>query len=206
LQVNSLDPTLVVPEVWYAVAPSQAHLTRWLRLEVRLRKPTLPADFIPALRRVVTAVDPALRLAGTASRADFEEQDRLALRLVVLGLGLIIVSVFLLSAAGVYALTSFTVTRRRREIGIRTALGADRGQVLRGVFAGVARQVGLGIALGIAAAVVMERTSSGEVMRGRSLLVPLFAALMVIVALVGAFGPARRGLKVAPTEALRSDA
>jgi len=117
------------------------------------------------------------------------------------------VSAFLLSAAGVYALTSFTVTRRRREIGIRSALGAHPRQVLLGIFAGVARQVGLGLALGIAAAAAIDTSSGGELMGGRGrLLLPIFAALMVIVALGGAVGPARRGLRIAPTEALRSDA
>jgi ABC-type antimicrobial peptide transport system permease subunit len=137
----------------------------------------------------------------------FEEEDRLALRLVGLGVGLVIVSVFLLSAAGVYALTSFTVTRRRREIGIRTALGAHPRQVLVGIFAGVARQIALGLALGLAAAMVIETGSGGELMGGRGrILLPVFGALMGLVALVGALGPARRGLRIAPTEALRSDA
>jgi predicted permease len=207
LEVNSFDPTLVMPFVWYAVAPRQAHLTEALSLDVRLRRPTTPADFVPKLRAIAAAVDPALRLGRTYSRAEFEEQDRLVVRLIALAFGLVIVSVFLLSAAGVYALTSFTVTRRRREIGIRTALGAHPRQVLFGIFAGVARQVGLGLALGIAAAVAMEMGSGGDYMGGRGrFLLPTFGALMALVALVGALGPARRGLRIAPTEALRSEA
>jgi hypothetical protein len=207
LEVNRLDPTLVRPAVWYAMAPSQAHLAQWIDVQVRLRKPTTPVDFVPTLRRVAAAVDPALRLGRTYSMADVERESQLALRLVALGVGLVIVSVFLLSAAGVYALMSFTVTRRRREIGIRTALGAHPRQVLIGIFAGVARQVGLGIALGIAAAIALEAGSGGELMRGHGhFLLPIFGALMALVAVVGALGPARRGLRIAPTEALRSDA
>jgi putative ABC transport system permease protein len=207
LRDNPLDPALVGPAVWYAVAPGQAHLAQWLELELRLRKPTTPADFVPKLRGIAAAVDPALRLGRTYSRAEFEKQDRLAIRLVGLTVGLVVVSVFLLSAAGVYALTSFTVTRRRREIGIRTALGAHPRQLLFGVFAGVARQVGFGLALGISAAVAIETGSRGELMGGRgSLLLPVFGTLMAVAALVGALGPARRGLRVDPTEALRSEA
>jgi predicted permease len=207
LEANLLDPTLVRPAVWYAVAPNQAHLAQWVDLEVRLREPTTPADFAPKLRQLGAAVNPALRLGRTYSMVKFEEEDRLALRLVGLGVGLVIVSVFLLSAAGVYALTSFTVTRRRREIGIRTALGAHPRQVLVGIFAGVARQIALGLALGLAAAMVIETGSGGELMGGRGrILLPVFGALMGLVALVGALGPARRGLRIAPTEALRSDA
>ena len=207
LEANPLDPTLVMPRVWYAVAPNQAHLAQWVDVEVRLRRPTTAADFVPKLRRIAAAVDPTLRLGRTYSMAEFEKESQLALRLVGLAVGLVIVSVFLLSAAGVYALTSFTVTRRRREIGIRAALGAHPRQVLLGVFAGVARQIGAGLVLGIVAAVAIEMGSGGELMGGRGrLLLPTFGGLMAIVALVGALGPARRGLRIAPVEALRSDA
>lgn len=207
LETNRIDPALVRPAVWYAVAPSQAHLAQRVDVELRLRRPTTPADFVPKLRRTAAAVDPTLRLGRTYSLVEFEEENRLALRLVSLGVGLVIVSVFLLSAAGVYALTSFTVTRRRREIGIRTALGAHPRQVLLGVFTGIARQVGLGLTLGIAAAVAIEVGSGGDLMGGHGrLLLPVFGTLMAVVALVGAVGPARRGLHISPTEALRSEA
>jgi predicted permease len=207
LETNRLDPTLVPPRVWYAMAPSQLHLTQWVDVEVRLRKPTTAADFVPKLRRVAAAVDPALRLGRTYSMVEFEKESQLILRLVGLAVGLVIVSVFLLSAAGVYALTSFTVTRRRREIGIRNALGAHPRQVLHGVFAGVARQIAMGLALGVGAALVLEMGSGGELMGGRGrYLLPVFGAAMAVVALAGAFGPVRRGLRISPTEALRSEA
>ena len=206
LQVNRIDPTLVRPVLWYAVAPSQAHLASRVEVNVRLRTPTSPADFAPRLRAIAANVDPALRLGRTYSMVEFEKEDQLALRLVGLGVGLVIVSVFLLSAAGVYALTSFTVTRRRREIGIRTALGAHPRQVLLGIFAQVARQIGVGLALGIVAAVAVEVSSGGDLMGGHGrYLLPVFGTLMAVVALVGALGPARRGLRIAPTEALRSE-
>ena len=206
LQRNPVDPTLVRPAVWYAVAPNQAHLAQSVDLAIRLRRPTTPADFVPTLRRIATAVDPALRLGRTYSMAEFEKESQLTLRLVGLGVGLVIVSVFLLSAAGVYALTSFTVTRRRREIGVRAALGAHPRHVLVGIFGAVARQIGLGLALGVVTAVAIEVASGGELMGGHGrLLLPVVGAVMVVVALVGALGPARRGLRIEPIEALRSE-
>ena len=207
LEVNWLDPKLVIPAVWYAVSPSQAHLAEWVDVEMRLRKPATAADFVPKLREMAVSVDPGLRLGRTYSMVEFQKENQLALRLVGLAVGLVIVSVFLLSAAGVYALTSFTVTRRRREIGIRSALGAHPRQVLLGVFRGVARQITLGLALGISAALAIEMGTGGELMGGHGrLLLPLFGALMVLVAFVGALAPARRGLRISPTEALRADA
>ncbi len=202
LEVSEAAPDLVRPEVFYPVAPAQA---RAVVLGVRVRGPRA-TDFAARLREVV-AVDPTLRLGTIRSLADFDRQERLAMMLVALIVGLVLASVFLLSAAGIYALTSFTVTRRRREIGIRTALGAHAWQVLRTVFARVALQIALGLVIGVAAAAVLDRLTGGELLGGRSgVLVPTFAVSMCLVAIVAAFGPARRGLRIQPSEALRADA
>ena len=203
LQENRFDPDLVRPALYYPVAPSQLGS---MVLEVRLRG-TTPADFAPRLRALGVAVDPTLRLGTTFSRADFERQAQLAVQLVALVIGLVLLSVFLLSAAGVYALTSFTVTRRRREIGIRCALGGHPRQVLRSIFGRVARQIALGLVVGIVAAAALDRITGGELMGGRAgILLPVFGVMMTVVALLAALGPARRGLRIEPTEALRADA
>ena len=200
MEVNYMDPDLLLPVVFYPVAPSQV---QEVSLEVRLRGST-PTDFAPVLREVTMNVDPALRLGTTYSRADFERQNALAVRLIALVISLVLVSVFLLSAAGVYALTSFTVTRRRKEIGIRTALGAVPGQVLRSIFGRVARQIVMGLAVGVGGAALVDRLTGGELLGGRAgILLPVFAVLMTLVALLAALGPARRGLRIEPTEALR---
>ena len=202
LHANDMDPALVRPVVYYAVPPRQVNA---VNLEMRVRGDD-PVAFAPALREHAAAVDPTLRLGMIHSLDEFERQDRLAVRLMALAIGLVLMSVFLLSAAGVYALTSFTVTRRRKEIGIRTALGAHSAQVLRTVFGRVARQIALGVVIGIGAAALLELASGGELLGGRGrVLLPLFAALMIVVALIAAFGPARRGLRIQPTEALRGE-
>ena len=174
-------------------------------IEVHLRG-TTPAAFGPRLRAIGVAVDPALQLGQIHSLAEFDRQDQLAVRLVALAIGLVLLSVFLLSAAGVYALSSFTVTQRRREIGIRAALGAHPRQVLRGVFARVARQLALGLVTGIVAAAAIDQVSGGELFGGRAaILLPVFGVLMTLVAVLGAVGPARRGLGIQPSEALRQE-
>jgi len=202
LEVSEVAPDLVRPEVFYPVAPHQAQV---VALEVRVRG-ARATDFAARLRDVV-ATDPTLRLGTIRSRADSNRQERLAIMLVALIIGLVLASVFLLSAAGIYAMTSFTVTRRRREIGIRTALGAHAWQVLRSVFARVALQIAIGVGIGTVAAAVLDRITGGELLGGRSrVLVPTFAVSMCLVAMLAAFGPARRGLRVQPSEALRAEA
>ena len=202
LDVNELDPTLVRPRLYYPVAASQA-ADVWLK--VRVRASAAPADFAPRLRALAVSVDPDLRLGMTYSADYFERQSELAVRLTALILGLILLSVFLLSAAGVYALTSITVTRRRREIGIRSALGAHPRQVLLAVLAGVARQIGVGLVVGLAATPLIAVAMGGPLGGRARILIPVFGVIMGVVAFLGALGPARRGLRIQPTEALRAD-
>ncbi|HEX6057713.1 MAG TPA: ABC transporter permease [Gemmatimonadaceae bacterium] len=202
LEANELDPDLVTPRLYHPVGPAQAEDAF---IEARLRGATA-ADVAARLREIALEVDASLRLGMARTVDELERQDRLAVRLVALAIGLVLLSVFLLSAAGVYALTSVAVTKRRKEIGIRVALGALPRQVLRSIFARVARQVALGLALGVGAAALFEGASGGELLGGRgTVLLPAFALLMTIVALLAALGPARRGLAIEPTEALRAE-
>jgi ABC-type antimicrobial peptide transport system permease subunit len=113
-------------------------------------------------------------------------------------------SVLLLSAAGMYAMMSFTVARRRREIGIRSALGADPRRILAGIFARAARQLGAGILGGLILAAAFAWVT-GDMDRRGFLLLPGVSALMLTVGVLAALGPARRGLAVQPTEALREE-
>jgi ABC-type antimicrobial peptide transport system permease subunit len=115
-------------------------------------------------------------------------------------------SVLLLSAAGIYAMMSFTVARRRREIGIRAALGADARRILAGIFGRAAAQIGVGVALGVTVASGLDWLAGGSLAGGHPLtLVPAVVAVMTVVGLAAALAPARRGLAVQPVEALRTE-
>jgi len=130
----------------------------------------------------------------------------LPLRLITATLGAVALSVLILSSAGLYALMSVIVTRRRREIGIRIALGADRRRVLTGIFSRAAVQIGSGIALGITTAAMVLRFGGGD-MRGFNafLVLPAVALFMLAVGVIAAFGPARRGLAIQPSAVLKED-
>jgi putative ABC transport system permease protein len=114
----------------------------------------------------------------------------------------------LLSAAGIYGVTAYTVSQRTRELGIRLALGAQVGDVLKMILAQGMAVIGVGLVLGLAAAFGLMRLL-------RSLLFgigendPLtFVAItivLLIVALIACYIPARRATKVDPLEALRAE-
>jgi putative ABC transport system permease protein len=115
-------------------------------------------------------------------------------------------SVVLLAAAGVYAMMSFAVSQRRKEIGIRAALGADARHILRSIFSRALGQLAVGAGIGLVAAVLLEVLMEGETLRGNDAFVlPLVMAFTLVVGLLAALGPARRGLRIQPTEALRDE-
>jgi predicted permease len=174
-------------------------------LTVRLRGQT-PEAFAANLRRIATSVDPMLQLSGINSLyALFREDTQAAARLALV-IVLVTGSVLLLSAAGIHALMSFTVNQRRREIGIRSALGASARRILASVLARAMRQLALGVGLGLTMAIGLDVAAGGMLMDGTGLLVvPATAVFMLAVGLLAAAGPARRGLSVQPTEALRAE-
>jgi putative ABC transport system permease protein len=112
----------------------------------------------------------------------------------------------LLTAVGIYGIVSFSVNRRSREFGIRVALGAERTRVLRLVFGQALRLWAVGIIVGIAGALALNRTLS-SLLSGIVSLDPLIllgaCVLLMIVAILATSIPARRASKVDPVVALR---
>jgi hypothetical protein len=174
-------------------------------LTIRLRAQT-PEAFAPTLRRVAASVDPMLQLSSVKSLdALYREYAQVGARIATV-IALVTGSVLLLSAAGIHALMSFTVNQRRREIGIRAALGAPARGILRSVLTRATRQLALGVGVGLTAAVALDLATGGVLLDGAGLLlVPGTAAFMLVVGLLAAVGPARRGLRVQPTESLRTE-
>ena len=165
-----------------------------------------PAQMTPRLREIAASVDPTLKFERVASVSSVWAEDTHAAYLAAVTVVIVTVTVLLLSSAGIYAMMSFTVARRRREIGIRTALGADGRRVLLGIFGRASAQLGTGVALGLSVALVLEWAGGGTLMGGNPLiLVPGVIALMFTVGMLATLGPARRGLAIHPTEALREE-
>ena len=205
LRTDPLDSGLLQPFMFYPVAAEQLSVAA---VRVRVRGPAtsrLESGLATRLHQIAAGIDADLRL-GEIRAGGGSGQEGLVIRLVATAVTLVIVTVLLLSAAGVYSLMSFTVAQRRREIGIRTALGAPRHRVLQSIFWRVALQVGVGVVAGIAGAVALESASGALSQSGaRTIVIAAIALIMLLVGFFAAFGPVRRGLRIQPTEALRAE-
>ena len=199
LSTNTIAPELIEPVIYHSL-PTSTSVTALIRV-----RGNDPVQFSSRLREVTSELDPTLRLQSVTF-SEMERQQMIGLRLMMLGSSLVIVTALLLSAAGIYAMMSFTVSQRRKEIGIRAAMGADAGQLLRSIFTRAALQLAAGIVVGTVLALMIDRASEGEMLGslGRALL-PVTAVVMTIVGLFATIGPARRGLRIQPTEALRAE-
>ena len=200
--VGNLPVTTDARIAYHAVAPGQIHPAQ---LQLRLRGG--PAGFPERLRDVAASVDPTLHVNEVRTLAEVYREHRFADNIGALIIVAVTGSVLLLSAAGLYALMAFTVTQRRREIGIRSALGAQPRQLVAAVFRRAFWQIGAGSAVGILAAFLIGRYVPIEQIGGLPIpgILPAAAAFMLVVGVLAALGPARRGLRIDSTEALRSE-
>ncbi|HTU99177.1 MAG TPA: ABC transporter permease [Luteitalea sp.] len=174
-------------------------------LNVRVRSGN-PAALADPLRALSASIDPDMLLLNVSTAEMAVRQAQGMMRLIGVSLALMVLSVILLSSAGIYSLMSFTVARRRREIGIRAALGANRNRILVGIFSRVFAQLGAGAVLGLIAAVGLARVLEGDMVQHyRAMLLPLGVGLMTTLGVVAAIGPARQGLRIQPIEALRDE-
>ncbi len=121
-------------------------------------------------------------------------------------LGVFAVLAMILSSIGIYGVISYVSAQRTHEIGIRMALGAERGNVLRMVLGDAGKMALLGVGIGLLAALALTRLMS-SMLFGVSAHDPLtfigVAALLVVVALGACYVPARRATRVDPMVALR---
>ena len=200
--VGNLPVTTDARVAYHRAVPGQLYPAN---LQLRLRGGS--AGLAERLRDTAASVDPALHVDRVRTLAEIYRDQRFADNLGAITIGAVTGSVLLLSSAGLYALLAFTVAQRRREIGIRSALGAQPGQLVAAMFRRAFWQIGAGSAVGILAAYLVGRYVPIEQIGGRPIpgVLPAAAAFMLLVGVLAALGPARRGLRIDPTEALRTE-
>ena len=200
--VGNLPVTTDARVAYHAAVPGQIQPAH---LQIRLRGDQ--AGLAQRVRDIAASVDATLHVDDVRTLAAIYREHRFGDNLGAITIVAVTGSVLLLSAAGLYALMAFTVAQRRREIGIRSALGAPPGLLVAAVFGRAFWQVGVGSTAGILAAYLVGRYVPIEQVGGLPIpgILPGTAAFMLLVGVLASVGPARRGLRIDPTEALRNE-
>ncbi|HVS65953.1 MAG TPA: ABC transporter permease [Thermoanaerobaculia bacterium] len=200
-------------------APLQAYLSReqavaaWQvrRQSIVLRTDADPLDpargLVAAVRGEVWAIDPEIPLASLRSLQQVVDRTVSSDLLRTVITVAFAVLALLLSLVGIYGVTSYAVALRRRELAIRMALGARRRRVVGEVVRQAMRPAVIGLLLGIAGSwgVAAALRSFLFEVDGAPLAGPILAPLLVAVALVASFVPARRVTRIEPVAALREE-
>jgi len=196
------------PEFYLPMAQAPDDAWHWFRtFYVVLRTDGDPIAAVEPLRRAFAQIDPELplfdvrtmneRLTGTLATSRFN-----TLLLSLLGaIGLV------LAASGIYGVIAYFVTQRTQEIGVRMALGATPGGVIRLILGQAMKPVALGTVIGIAAALGASRVLASQLFQvsgSDPLTVAAVVVTLLAVALAASAIPARRAATVDPTRALQS--
>jgi putative ABC transport system permease protein len=163
---------------------------------------------VASVRRELGAVDPQVPASAVRTMEQF-----LAASVAARGFNLLLPAAFagaalLLAMVGLYAVISYTITQQTREIGIRMALGASSGAVLRLLIGKGMKLAFAGVALGLVAALALTRLMSSLLFGTRPtdpLTFAVVSAMLALVALAACYIPARRATRVDPMAALRSN-
>ena len=167
-----------------------------------------PPGMEERVRRAMSSVDPSLVLYSVdpyskVVSADFQQQNMIATLTTLFGLlGLV------LAAVGLYGVMAYTVEQRTNEIGLRMALGADRGHVIAMVLRGAIWQVGIGLGIGIPLAILAGKLMKDQLFGVKPwdpVMLVAATVLLALAALVASVVPVRRAAGVEPMQALRNE-
>jgi ABC-type antimicrobial peptide transport system permease subunit len=178
------------------------------RMQVYVRTAGEPLQLALPIRQAIAEIDPAVVVRGIdpleqvyhASFREFSVNARLV--------GLLGGLALLLSALGLYAVTSYFVTQRTREFGLRLAIGAQSGDLLRDVLRGAAQRALLGLTIGVLGSVALVSLVERFLFELSPMDPTAFASAAVLLGgsmLLASWWPARRATQIQPTIALRAD-
>ena len=179
-----------------------------LRFVSFVARTSTPASVVEGIRAEIRRAAPDLPIAGTVTMDEAVAASVAAPRFRTLLLGLFATAATLIATCGLYGLMAYAVTQRRREIGVRMALGATRRDVLRLVLTRALRIVVAGLIVGLVGAAGVTRvlqTFLFGVTPTDPLVFTLVTLLLLAVGLMAAWLPARRATRIDPWAALRAE-
>jgi putative ABC transport system permease protein len=188
----------------------QAYLSFKQRADINasvvLKSRVTPTALANSIREHVRSVDPAQPVHNMRTISDVRNSSLATERLSLILLGVFAVVALAVSVSGLYGVLAYSVARRRREIGVRTALGAQPRDVVRLILGEGMQLAAVGILLGIVASFWVTRWLGNMLFETRPLDPATFstvALLLLAVAFVACWIPAHAAATVAPTQALR---
>ncbi len=185
-----------------------SQLPTWCCLSSVVRTSVEPMSLEPAVRRLVASMDPDIPVSDVRSMPDLISLRLAQPRFATVLFGAFAILSLVLTVVGLYGVMAYSVSQRTREIGLRFALGAERGAVLGMVLRAAAGLLGAGIAIGISAALafgpILSKMLYGTGPRNPAVLVAV-SAVMALAGLLSAYIPAARAASIEPMRALRTD-
>lgn len=190
-----------LPQVFLTFAQSPS-----TEITILLRTMQDPSTVVSALRSQMLGIDKELPLFGVASMDDLLAEETADQRFEAAAVGLLAALALLLAGVGIYGVMSYMVSQRTREIGVRMALGAQRGDVLRMVVRDGMFVAGAGMVVGIGGALALTRLIRNllfQITPTDPITYSAVALILVFVALLACCLPGRRAIYVEPVTALR---
>ena len=207
-----IRPMFWVPEAqtvhWDDQAYEAGDIWSHFLYQIVIWAPGNPPHMEEKVRKALASFDPNFVLYGVdpyseVVSADFQQEKMIATLTTLFGvLGLV------LAAVGLYGVMAYTVEQRTSEIGVRMALGADRGRVVKMVLRGAFWQVGIGLAIGIPAAIAAGKLMTEQLFGVKPwdpVMLAVAAVLLGLAGLLATVVPAWRAAGVEPIQALRNE-
>jgi putative ABC transport system permease protein len=192
----------------YVYVPLWQHFTANTGVALHLRTAIAPAALISTIARELQAIDPAVPPPLFVTLVDYMGASYFMQRTAAMLMGVLASLALALASLGLYSLIAFGVVARRQELGVRIALGAARGDIVRLVIGEGARMTSAGVAAGCVLALAGTR-ALGSLLFGVSPIdaptIAAAAALLAGVALAASYIPARMAARTDPIAALRAE-
>jgi predicted permease len=193
----------VQPELYLPIAQDS-----FADLTLAIRTQSEPMALAATLRDVVHSIDPKLHVIGTTTMEQILSEHVASRRLLMILLAIFAGVALLLALIGIYGVMGSAVSQRTNEIGVRMALGAQRGEIMAMILREGARLGLAGLALGVAISLAATRLIAASLFGVTPTDAATYAAVVVLMLAVGLFAcylPARRASRVDPLSAIRSE-